>query len=88
MLWYLLAIVVLLICAALFSGSETALFSLTAGRREELESSHPNAARRVDGLLSDPGRLLGTLLLGNLIATPLLPASSPWRSSPLPGAAA
>ena len=67
MLWHFLAIVVLLICAALFSGSETALFSLTPGRREELKNSHPNAARRVDGLLSDPGRLLGTLLLANLI---------------------
>ena len=67
MLWYLLAIAFLLVFSALFSGSETALFSLTAGRREELKNSHPNAARRVDGLLSDPGRLLGTLLLANLI---------------------
>ena len=67
MLWYLLAITVLLAFSALFSGSETALFSLTPGRREELKNSRPNAARRVDGLLSDPGRLLGTLLLANLI---------------------
>jgi putative hemolysin len=67
LLWYLLAIVVLLAFSALFSGSETALFSLGAGRREELKSSHPHASRRIDGLLSDPGRLLGTLLLGNLI---------------------
>ena len=67
MLWYLLAIAVLLVFSALFSGSETALFSLTAGKREELKNTRPNAARRVDGLLSDPGRLLGTLLLGNLI---------------------
>jgi putative hemolysin len=67
MLWYLLAIAVLLVFSALFSGSETALFSLTPGRREELKNTRPNSARRVDGLLSDPGRLLGTLLLGNLI---------------------
>jgi CBS domain containing-hemolysin-like protein len=69
MLWYVLAIVFLLAFSAFFSGSETTLFSLTPGRREELKNSRPNAARRVDGLLSDPGRLLGTLLLGNLIAT-------------------
>ncbi len=67
MLWYLLAIAVLLAFSALFSGSETALFSITPGRREELRSTHPAAAARVDGLLSDSGRLLGTLLLGNLI---------------------
>ena len=67
MLWYLLAIALLLVFSALFSGSESALFSLTPGRREELKSTRPNAARRVDALLSDPGRLLATLLLGNLI---------------------
>jgi len=67
MFWYLLAIVLLLVCSAFFSGSETALFSLTPGRREELKTSRPHASRRVDSLLSDPGRLLGTLLLGNLI---------------------
>lgn len=68
MLWHLIAIVLLLACSAFFSGSETALFSLTPGKREELKTSHPHASRRVDSLLSDPGRLLGTLLLGNLIA--------------------
>ncbi len=67
MLWYLLAILVLLVGSAFFSGSETTLFSLTPGKREELKESRPRAARRVDSLLSDPGRLLGTLLLGNLI---------------------
>jgi putative hemolysin len=67
MLWYLLAIAVLLALSALFSGSETALFSLTPGRREELRNTHPAAAGRVEGLLSDSSRLLGTLLLGNLI---------------------
>jgi putative hemolysin len=67
MLWYLLVIAVLLVFSAFFSGSETTLFSLTPGKREELKNSHPDAARRVDALLSDAGRLLGTLLLGNLI---------------------
>jgi putative hemolysin len=67
MLWYLFAIILLLVCSAFFSGSETALFSLTPGKREELKNSRPGAARRIDALLSDPARLLGTLLLGNLI---------------------
>ena len=67
MLWYFLAIILLLVGSAFFSSSETALFSLTPGKREELKTSRPRAFRRVDSLLSDPGRLLGTLLLGNLI---------------------
>ena len=67
MLWHLAAIVVLLIFSAFFSGSEAALFSLTPGQREELRTSHPGASRRIERLLASPGRLLGTLLLGNLI---------------------
>jgi putative hemolysin len=67
MLWYLVAVAVLLAFSAFFSGSETALFSLTPGKREELRETHPKTARRVDALLADTGRLLGTLLLGNLI---------------------
>ena len=67
MLWYLLAILVLLVCSAFFSGSETALFSLTPGLREGLKQSRPRASRRIERLLADPDRLLGTLLLGNLV---------------------
>ncbi len=67
MLWYLVTIIVLLACSAFFSGSETALFSLTPGKREELKSGRPKPSHRIEQLLADPGRLLGTLLLGNLI---------------------
>jgi len=66
-LWYLLAFVVALAFSALFSGSETALFSLTPGARESLRAHHPAASARIERLLSEPPRLLGTLLLGNLI---------------------
>ncbi len=67
MLLYIAAIILLLAGSAFFSGSETALFSLTPGKREELKTSRSRASRRIDSLLSDPGRLLGTLLLGNLV---------------------
>jgi putative hemolysin len=67
MLWYLLAIAVLLGFSALFSGSETALFSLSHGQREALKQLRPAASHRIEQLLSDPDRLLGTLLLGNLV---------------------
>ena len=53
MLWYLLAITVLLAFSALFSGSETALFSLTHGQREGLKHLRPKASRRIEQLLSD-----------------------------------
>ncbi len=67
MLWYLLAIALLLVFSAFFSGSETALFSLTHGQREALRQVRPRASHRVELLLADPDRLLGTLLLGNLV---------------------
>jgi putative hemolysin len=67
MLWHLIVLLVLLALSAFFAGSETAIFSLTPGSREELRNNHPKAARRIDALLADTGRLLGTLLLGSLI---------------------
>lgn len=67
MLWYLISIAVLLACSAFFSGSETALFSMTHGQREALKHLRPKASRRIELLLADPDRLLGTLLLGNLV---------------------
>lgn len=67
MLWYLIAIALLLVLSAAFSGSETALFSLTPARRDRLAETRPKTGRRVDRLLSKPARLLGTLLLSNLL---------------------
>lgn len=67
MLWYFLAIAVLLVFSAFFSGSEAALFSLTPGKREELRTARPGSSRRVEQLLSDPAGTLAALLLGNLV---------------------
>ncbi len=67
MLLTLLAILILLVLSAFFSGSETALFSLTPGQRETLRAERPVLSLRVEELLSRPDRLLGTLLLGNLV---------------------
>lgn len=74
MLFAALAIVLLLLCSAFFSGSETALFSLTPGQREKLRTTHPGTSRRIESLLRDPGRLLGTILLGNLIVNMVIAA--------------
>ncbi len=67
MLWYLAAIVALLFLSGLFSGSETALFSLTRTRRDRLKETDPKTGRRVEGLLAKPVRLLGTILFSNLL---------------------
>lgn len=67
MLLPILALLVLLALSAFFSGTETAFFSLTPGQREELKAARPATSSRIERLLAEPPRLLGTLLLGNLI---------------------
>jgi len=65
--WYLAAIGVLFALSAVFSGSETALFSLSHAQRERLQEKRPRAGGRIGRLLAEPDRLLGTILLGNLL---------------------
>ena len=55
----------LLVGSAFFSGSETALFSLSRGQRERLGKSERASDRRITRVLADPRKLLITLLLGN-----------------------
>jgi putative hemolysin len=59
------AMAVLVLLSAFFSGSETSLFSLTRGQRERLARSPRSVDRYVANLLSDPRRLIATVLLGN-----------------------
>ncbi|MEM0963151.1 MAG: hemolysin family protein, partial [Bacteroidota bacterium] len=59
--------VVLLALSALFSGSEVALFSITAGEREALRESGTPEATRVVALLDRPRRLLAAILLMNTV---------------------
>ncbi|MFO7639018.1 MAG: hemolysin family protein [bacterium] len=66
-LLYAAAVGLLLVLSALFSGSETALFSLTAAGRDRLRDERPKLARRVERLLASPARLLGTILAANLL---------------------
>jgi CBS domain containing-hemolysin-like protein len=63
----LAAVGLLLVLSGLFSGAETALFSLTHAGRDRLREEDPRAARRVDRLLAAPARLLGTILVANLL---------------------
>ena len=51
--------------SALFSGSETALFSLTPIQIREMIHRNPRVGRRVEGLMKHPSLTLSTLLVGN-----------------------
>ncbi len=55
----------LLTLSAVFSGSETALFSLTTMHKAELEEMRGIAARVLCSLLNDREGLLSTVLIGN-----------------------
>jgi Mg2+/Co2+ transporter CorB len=58
-------IVVLLVLSALFSAAETALTGASRGRMHQLEREGDRAARRVNALISNRERMIGTVLLGN-----------------------
>ena len=62
----LLTMAVLLVASGFFSGTETALFSLTRGQLYRLRNSH-GAAKLAASLMAQPNRTLNTLLMGNLL---------------------
>lgn len=61
-----IAIAVLLVLSAFFSGSETAIFSLSRSSVARMKDSS-RAQRRVAALLARPRKLLVTILFGNLL---------------------
>lgn len=67
MLWYLIIVAICLIFSALFSGSETALFSISKITLAQLKESKQKNINRIEKLLSNPPKLLGTILLSNLL---------------------
>ncbi|MCX7847746.1 MAG: hemolysin family protein [bacterium] len=71
--WPLVALIILLIlCSAFFSGSETALFSLSRARVRRLRDTAGRTGRAIAELLRLPRRLLITILLGNLLVNTLV----------------
>ncbi len=66
-LWSIASLGLLLLGSAFFSGSETALFSLSAAHRHTLAESRNWLGRLAVRLTRRPRRLLNTLLLGNMI---------------------
>src|SRR5690625_7984070 len=61
----LLVILILLLCSALISGSEVALFSLTPADFPEEKDEYTYKQKILSNLLDDPQRLLATVLVAN-----------------------
>src|SRR3989338_754436 len=94
--WLFLLMGSLLCLSALFSGSETVLFSLSREDVKRIEAEGTRTGRLIAGLVSSPKKLLITLLFGNNVVnvaffslsyglskatlTTLLPKSSVIRS--------
>lgn len=69
----LAAIVALIFCSALFSGLETALFSLRPHQLRRLEANNPALGNFVQFFRENPRRVLNVLLLGDgLVKVPLV----------------
>jgi CBS domain containing-hemolysin-like protein len=63
----LAVIAVLIFLSALFSGLETALFSLRAHQLRRLEEEHPSLQQFIQSFRDNPRRILNVLLLGDVI---------------------
>ncbi len=61
----ILLLIVLILCSAFFSGSETSMMSLNKHRLKHQAEKGNQSAKRALVLLSRPDRLLGAILLGN-----------------------
>jgi len=69
----LLVIGALIFCSALFSGLETALFSLKAHQLRRLEDGHPSLKHFIQVFRDNPRRVLSVLLLADvLVNVPLI----------------
>ena len=67
MIFEIVIIAFLVVCFGFFSGSETALFSLSQIKLRRFQKSRQRGERIVASLLGRPRRLLITILIGNLI---------------------
>jgi putative hemolysin len=72
---YIVALAVLLLVSGFFSGSETALFSLTRAQVDRLSRQSP-AGREIAGALATPRKILVTILIGNLAVDTFLASAA------------
>ena len=62
----LFGIAVLILCSVLFSGLETALFSLKPHQLRRLENHHPSLSKFLQLFRENPRHVLNVLLLGDV----------------------
>lgn len=62
-----IALVVLIMCSAYFSSSETGMMSINRYKLKHLANENHRGAKRVMSLLDKPDRLIGLILIGNNI---------------------
>jgi CBS domain containing-hemolysin-like protein len=65
---FLFLIALLIFCSAIFSGLETALFSLKSHQLRRLEEKHPSLKEFISVFRQNPRRVLNVLLLGDVFA--------------------
>ena len=68
----LLIVAGLVVCSALFSGLETALFALRPHHLRRLEANHPSLAGFIQTFRENPRRILATILLGSTLVNVFL----------------
>ncbi len=66
-LLYLLVLLVLIVLSALFSASETILFSLSPVQVQRICDGNPSVGLRLNRFLGAPDKTLSTLLIGNTL---------------------
>src|SRR3989442_15085825 len=71
----LVVISILIICSALFSGVETALFSLKPHQLRRLEANHTGLTKFIQLFRENPRRVLNVLLLGDGLVNVVLVVS-------------
>lgn len=77
-----LFLVLMIALSGLFSASENALFSLSAKDKEDLKENETSANRAILTLLSQPKKLLATILVGNnFVNVSFVIVSSVWLES-------
>jgi Mg2+/Co2+ transporter CorB len=62
------SIIILLFLSGVFSGSEVALFSLKINHLEEIKNTSFDKYKKISQLISDPKKLLATILILNNFA--------------------
>ena len=72
----IIIIVVFTVLSAFFSGSETALFSLTKGDLYKFSESEKNIERSIARSMASPQNILVTILIGNLFVNLIISAIS------------